>query len=201
MVETIAPVVYGNKRRYLTAVALHTLFATLAASVLGLVLGAVGAVSGAPWGRTGSAVVLIVAVVYSLLELAGLPVPLFDRRKQVPEWWRTFYPRYVAASLYGAGLGIGYLTFLSHGTFVVVSALAVAAGDPLLGALVVGPFGLARGLSVLVSARTRDEQGPSELVAKLGRPARIRAIKALNGLVCAVIAALTAIPWPPSIVG
>jgi len=119
-------------------------------------------------------------------------VPLFDRREQVPQWWRTFFPRYVAAALYGAGLGVGFLTFLSHGTFVVVSAIAVATGDPLIGAMVTAPFGLARGLSVLVSSRSSDEEGPSQLVAQLRRPARVRRTRIVNGSACVVLAALAA---------
>jgi len=188
MVETIAPVVYGRRRSYYFAVALHAFFATVTAAVLGLVLGTVGAALGAPWDGAGWIVAAAIAAVYTLRELMRLPVPLFDRRRQVPEWWRTFYPRYVAASLYGAGLGIGFLTFLSFGTFVVVIAIALLAGDPLIGMLMVAPFGLARGLSVLVSASTTDEEGPLELVTKLGHPARVRAVKRLNGIACATVA-------------
>jgi len=192
MVETIAPVVYGNRRRYFIAVALHASTATLAAAALGALLGAIGGLFGAPWHGGGYAVVGGVGLLYALRELVGLPMPLFDRRKQVPQWWRTFYPRYVAASLYGTGLGVGYLTFLSYGTFVVVSVIAIVVGDPIVGAVVVAPFGLARGLSVLVSARTDDEEGPLQLVAKLVRNSWIRRVKIVNGIACLTLAAVAA---------
>jgi len=53
-------------------------------------------------------------------ELTPVSVPVAQLRRQVPEWWRTFFGRRVASVLYGAGLGVGFLTYLSHGTLVVV---------------------------------------------------------------------------------
>jgi hypothetical protein len=116
-------------------------------------LGGLGALLGAPWRTWGAVALAVVAAAYALRESAGLPLPLFDRRRQVPEWWRTFYSPPVAALLYGLGLGIGVMTFLTFGTFVAVAVAAVASGSPVLGTLVCAPFGLARGLSVLLAAR------------------------------------------------
>lgn len=150
MVETITPVVYGGDlRRYYTAVALHVAGATLSAAAFGLLLGVVGFALGAPWGQAGLAAVAIVALIYAARELLGVPVPLPDLDRQVPEWWRTFFGPYVAAFLYGLGLGIGYLTFLSFGTLVAVTAGAVSGGDPWVGAALMAPFGTARALGVL----------------------------------------------------
>jgi hypothetical protein len=154
MVTTIDPVVHGGRnRRYAVAIALHVAGATLAAGAFGAVLGTAGLLLGAPWQTAGPAIVVVVATLYVLREGARVPVPIPDRKRQVPEWWRTFYSAPVAALLYGLGLGIGFLTFLTYGTFVAVSATAVASGDPATGALVCAPFGLARGLSVLLAAR------------------------------------------------
>jgi hypothetical protein len=150
MVETITPVVHGGStKRYLASIALHTLGATLAAAAFGALLGGLGALLRAPWGRAGSLAILVLAALYLLREALGAPVPLPDRHRQVPEWWRTFYSPPVASLLYGFGLGIGFLTFLTFGTFVAVAAGALASGDPVTGALLCAPFGLARGLSVL----------------------------------------------------
>lgn len=149
MAETITPVVHGGRRGpYLVASALHVAGATVSASVLGVVLGALGALASAPWDAT-PVVVAALAAVYLLREAFALPVPLPDRKRQVPEWWRTFYSPAVAALLYGAGLGIGFLTYLSFGTFAVVMAGAVVSGDPVAGALLCGAFGAARGLAVV----------------------------------------------------
>src|SRR2546423_12691777 len=118
MVETIVPVVYGGRARYLRAVALHLLGAAAAAAALGLILGALGALAQAPWGRLGPLIVAGIALLYFLREGFALrAIPIFDRRSQVPEWWRSFYSPPVAAFLYGVGLGAGFFTYLTFGTF------------------------------------------------------------------------------------
>ena len=71
-----------------------------------------------------------VALAYAAREAFGLPLPVPAARRQVPDWWRSFFSWPVAATLYGAGLGIGFLTFLSNGGLVVVAVAAVASGRP-----------------------------------------------------------------------
>jgi hypothetical protein len=93
----------------------------------------------------------------------------------------------VASLLYGLGLGIGFLTFLTYGTFVAVTVGAVASGDPPTGALLCGPFGLARGLSVLAGARS--EAGPLDRLADTAWPRLVNAA-ALVGVVAAAAASL-----------
>jgi hypothetical protein len=110
-------------------------------------------------------------VLYLVRETTVVPVPVPQLRQQVPQWWRTFFSVPVAAFLYGVGLGVGFLTYLAHGTLVVVAVAAASSGEPLVGAALVAPFGLARGLSVLVAARVRRPQGGSTLVARLARSA------------------------------
>jgi hypothetical protein len=183
MVETIAPVVHGRRRsRWWTAVGLHVLGTTVAAGAFGAGLGAVGALIGAPWGAAGFGAVAVVAGVYAGRELLGLPVPLPDRHRQVPEWWRTFFPAPVSSVLYGLGLGVGFLTYLRHGTLVAVAAAAVAGGDPLIGAALVAPFGLARGLSVSVARSGTSGTAIAAVVDRLERLARSRAPALANGV-------------------
>lgn len=190
MVETIAPVVYGSRSRYLRAVLLHAVAASASAGLFGAAAGLLGMAFGAPWGRVGAASLVAVAALYVAREVVGLPVPTLDRKQQVPDWWRTFYAPELAVVMYGAGLGIGFLTFLGHGTFVVVTALAAASGDPLIGALLVAPFGVARGLSVLIVVRTRDEEGPADLVARLSSIGTRWWRRGANATACALVAAL-----------
>src|SRR5215211_8594514 len=119
MIETINPVVHGGSRsEYRKSIALHALGATVSAGLLGATLGSIGALLRAPWGDAGLVVVAAVAISYAGRELLGLPVPLIDRKRQVPDWWRTFYSPPVAALFYGVGLGVGFLTFITFGTFV-----------------------------------------------------------------------------------
>ena len=162
MVETIAPVVYEGKRsRYYAAVTLFALGAMLAAALVGLIAGALGMLAQAPWGTTGWVVIAVVALIYALREVFELPIPVPDRHRQVPLWWRSFYSQRVTAVLYGFGLGIGYLTYLSFGTYFVVTIAAFVSGDPLVGTALCAPFGLGRALSVIVANRSLGEQVPS----------------------------------------
>jgi Na+-driven multidrug efflux pump len=191
MVETITPAVHGGRKsRYLASMALHLIGAALTAAALGALLGAAGALMGAPWGRLGTAAVAAIALVYAAREIFALPIPLFDGRRQVPEWWRTFYSPPVAAFLYGAGLGPGFFTFLSYGTFVAVSVTALCTGNPLLGALLSTPFGVARAATVVVGYKSS-----SEAVDRLTDVASTGAVRKINtaALIALALAALLAL--------
>jgi hypothetical protein len=116
-------------------------------------------------------------------------------RRQVPDWWRTYFGRPLAAFLYGAGLGVGFLTFLGHGTLVVVTAGVASTGRPLLGALVMAPFGLARGLAPLVSVRSTAPEDGRSLVDRLssmsGHLRRASNALALSAVLVAAAAAVS----------
>jgi hypothetical protein len=187
MVTTIDPVVHGGRNRsYALAVSLHVLGATAAAGMLGAALGGIGALLGGPWHVAGPAALAATAALYALREGAGLPVPVPDRHRQVPEWWRTFYSPPVASLLYGLGLGIGFFTFLTFGTYVAVSAGAVASASPATGALVCGAFGLSRGLSILVASR----DGGSPALDRLERLSATRRPRLVNAAALAGVAAV-----------
>jgi hypothetical protein len=191
MVETITPVVHGGRRnRWALLLVMHVAGATVAAAAFGALLGGAGALLGAPWGGAGLAAVAALAGVYLLREALRVPVPVPQLRRQVPDWWRTFFPFGPAAFLYGLGLGVGFLTYLSHGTFVVVAAAAAAGGGPLLGAALLAPFGLARGLSAAVAVRTRTPEDGSVLVDRLADAASWPGWRWGHGLALGAIAVL-----------
>lgn len=149
MAQTITPVVHGGRRRRWAGVLTrHILGATVSASLLGAALGVAGMALGAPWGILGTVAVIGVAGAYALRELAGLPVPIPELRRQVPEWWRSAFSPGTAATLYGLGLGLGFATHLRHGTLVAVAAATLASGDPVVAAVAMGAFGLARSSAV-----------------------------------------------------
>jgi hypothetical protein len=199
MVETITPVVHGGRSRWLRTLALHSFGAAATASAFGAALGWIGGLLGAPWGRSGLLAVAAVAVLYAFGELTPLHVPVPQLRRQVPDWWRTFFGRHVASSLYGAGLGVGFLTYLAHGTFVVVAAVAVASGRPAMGALVIAPFGLVRGLSPIVGRRSVTPEQRRTLVDRLASSPRWRR-RIVNGVALVALAgtALVAVPGASS---
>src|SRR4029450_11120107 len=124
----------------------------------------VGQSLGAPWGRAGAIALAAVAILYALAELPRVSVVVAQLRRQVPDWWREEFGWPVAATLHGAGLGIGLFTYLGHGTPVVVAAGAVAIGNPWWGALIVATFGATRGLSAAVSAGVSDAEESRRLV-------------------------------------
>jgi hypothetical protein len=186
MVETIAPVVHGGRNRsYWTAIALHTLGATLSAALFGAFLGGLGHVLGAPWGDAGLIALAVVAGIYALRELFGLPIPLPDLDRQVPEWWRTFFSKNVAAFLYGIGLGIGFLTYLSFGTYVAVMTGAFISGDVRTGAALCGAFGLSRSLAL--PATSMIWSNASTRLIAIGE---LRYASLANGLVCTTVASI-----------
>src|SRR5918995_2410469 len=195
MVETISPGVYGTGPRWAGALALHVVGATATAAGFGALVAAAAAMLGAPWGRAGGAIVAAFAVLYLVRELAGTRVPLPQLRRQVPDWWRTYFGRPIAAILYGAGLGVGFFTFLGHGTLVVVTVGAASTGRPLWGALAMAPFGLARGLAPLVAAGSREPEDGRRLVDRLSSMSdRLR--RGLNGLALAgIVVAAVATAW------
>src|SRR3954452_17233065 len=188
MVETINPVVYGDARgarsMYRTPLMLHVLGGTAAAAIFGALLGGTGTLLGAPWGAAGALVVAFAATAYLVREAFNVPVPVLEARRQVPDWWRTFFSRNVTALLYGAGVGIGFFTYLGHGTLLVVSIAAMASGRPLVGALLLAPFGLTRALVIGVSSRTED---PSGLVNRLAAFARRGWPRLAHGIALALV--------------
>ena len=191
MVETISPVVYGTRARWLGSLALHVVGAAATAAAFGAIVAAAGAGLGAPWGRAGVVAVVAVAVLYAARELLGLPIPVPQLRRQVPDWWRTFFGRPLAAFLYGAGLGVGFLTYLGHGTLVVVAVGVAATGRPLVGALVMAPFGLARGIAPVVAARASEPEDGRRLVDRLSSMGgRVRSV--VNGAAALAVGAAAA---------
>jgi hypothetical protein len=201
MVETITPVVHGGRRsRWAWLLALHVLGATAAAGAFGALLGVAGALLGAPWGAAGLALVASLAVLYLLREALGIPIPVPQLRRQVPDWWRTFFTFGPASFLYGVGLGVGFFTYLSHGTLVVVSAAAVASGRPMLGAVLLGAFGLARGSTAVVAMRARTHDQSSALVDRLAESASWVGWRVAHALALALVigAAWASIPIVPS---
>jgi hypothetical protein len=190
MVETIAPVVRGGRRsRWLGDLALHVAGAALSGVALGAVLGWVGLILGAPWGPAGAVAVAAVAVLYLAREVVGLPVPVLDARRQVPQWWREAFSPGTTAFLYGAGLGVGFATHLGHGTLVAVAAAVMAGGDPVAGAVAFGAFGVSRSLAVGVTWAARDREGARVLTRLLERLAVGSLPRVANGVALAAMGA------------
>lgn len=186
MVETISPVVHGGRNlRYWNTLALHTAGSSISAFIVGLALGGLGGVLGAAQGRSRFFVLAAVSTAYALREAGVLRLPLPSLKRQVPDWWRTFFSPPVAATLYGLGLGAGFLTFLTFGTYAAVISAAVVSGDPLVGGIICAPFGIARGLSMLVAAAPGDRSPAVDRIEDIGATPWPRAA---NGVALSMIA-------------
>jgi hypothetical protein len=189
MVETISPVVHGGRTRsYWSSLVLHVIATTVTAAAFGALLGELGHLLGAP-GDAGVIALVAVAVLYAARESLGLPVPVPQRKRQVPEWWRTFFSRPVAALLYGIGLGVGFFTYLTYGTFVAVTVGAVVSGDPVTGALIVGPFGAARAIALALTGRNHAGDART-LIDRLDELASSRGPRLVNAVALLCVAAV-----------
>ena len=166
MAETVAPVVHGV-RRWLVAVAAFAAGAVGAGAALGWALG-----SASPWAGGGSthAVWAAAAVVaaYAAREVGLLRLPVPQLRRQVPQRWREVLPLPATGFLYGAGLGLGFVTYVPVATFAAVIA-AVVLADPAAGAVALGAFGVGRAIAlVAATAGLRDWDAAADRYERAG---------------------------------
>src|SRR5436190_3749092 len=191
MVETIVPVVHGT-RTWMVSVVMFGLGAVSTAALVGLVLGAA-----LPAGGAAAAVLVAAfAAAEAAAELGLLRLPLPQLRRQVPERWRERYPQPLVALLYGAGLGVGFATYVPFATLFVVAAAVVALAGPAGGAMVLAAFGAGRGLALAVATArvTSYEQAACrvELMVRIGGRSRLRRGNALALVGLAAVLALGA---------
>ncbi|HYX86297.1 MAG TPA: hypothetical protein VE777_15105 [Gaiellales bacterium] len=190
MAETVAPVVHGV-RGWLAGVAAFAAGAIAAGVALGWSLGTVAAAAGGG-GAGGAWAAAAVAGTYAAREAGLVRLPVPQLRRQVPQSWREALPVPVAAGLYGAGLGVGFATYVPVATLVAVVA-AVLLADPALGAVALGAFGAGRaaalvaataGLETWDQAADRFERAGCWLRERGGRlrTANAAAMAALAGL-------------------
>ena len=112
----------------------------------------------APWGRAGALALARRRPRVRPRELPGSPRPCLSCDARCPTGGGISSPWPLAATLYGAGLGIGFFTYL-HGTLVAVAVRGARDGGPVVGALIVAPFGLVRGLSARARRRIEGARG------------------------------------------
>jgi hypothetical protein len=189
MVETIAPVVHGT-RTWLISIALFAAGATSAAALLGLALGAA-----LPFGGAAAAgIVAALAVAMAAGELGILHLPRLQMRRQVPERWRERYPQPVVALLYGAGLGVGFATYLPVATLLVVAVGVLALTGPLSGAAVLAAFGAGRALALAVATvRLTSYEQATGRIEVMGRLAGRRRLRLVNGAALTALGAVLAL--------
>ncbi|HET7823423.1 MAG TPA: hypothetical protein VFL10_18015 [Ornithinibacter sp.] len=162
MLTSISPL--GERARasrwWLTTLA-YVVSSVVGGLALGLLAALVGSLVPASW-RSSPAAYLVVAValvVGLLLDLGvggrGLP----SWRRQVDRGWLDRYRGWVVGVGFGAQLGFGLVTIITSATTYAVSLFCLLSGDPAVGLLVGGTFGLVRALPSAFMGRvvTREQ--------------------------------------------
>ena len=186
MVETFTPAVCGSRARQRLAIVLFALAAILASAALGAILGFVGSLIGTRPALIGAAALAFLAL---LRETGVLRLPIPQSRRQVPERWQYELPLPLWSTGYGAGLGVGFLTFQPVATFWVACAAALALGRPLAAAGCFALYGAGRAF-MATWPRRREPNGPAAVEKLVGRaPVVSRA----NAVVLALAVVLLAI--------
>lgn len=125
----------------------HSVAATLAGAAAGALLGAIGAALPFDARVAVASLLGLAAIAIGILELGPRPrrVPQCDM--ETPQRWMNAGPlRW--ATLNGAALGVGATSRIGFWLWYAIPISALLLGDPVLGALVYGFYGLVRGWSV-----------------------------------------------------
>ena len=177
----------GRRSKWWVTVTAFLIGATAAAAGAGALLGALGAVV-LP-GRPGIGV--LVAAIGVAIVLDGLPVAVPGPRRQVDERWLDRYRGWVYGAGYGAQLGVGVTTIVSSAATYVALLAAFLTASAAAGAIVLGCFGLVRGLTPLAAAGVRSPRQLLEFHRALARwraPARWGAVATQAGMLVIALA-------------
>jgi hypothetical protein len=156
----MTPLVQGRRRtsRYGAALLAHAVGAVIAGAGLGALLGLVGqAVLGARGLAGSAAVVAVVGLTLGLTEVGVLKLPVMQAPRQTVKQWRERLGAIGAPLAWGLDLGSGLTTYVPFAAYWLVPVAAVARGNVAYGALLVGVFGLARALTVVVASLSTQE--------------------------------------------
>jgi hypothetical protein len=163
VIDTIGPTGHTGGRRTTIAACLAFLPGAIGGGLLTFwSLAVLGELLHGAGGHASFLVAAAIALLAAALEARGTRI-VPQIRRQLPEHWRRVMPMPVAAALYGVLLGIGFTTFvLSFGVWAL-AGVSLALGDPALGLVVGGCFGVGRAIPILA------------LAPLAGRPSGIRA--------------------------
>jgi hypothetical protein len=142
---------------------------TVAAFLLGAITGgaSLGAVLGLLGSLIGGSSAHIRLVAFALAAFVALAIDVGPWRvpgpnRQVNERWLDEFRGWVYGAGFGAQLGLGVTTIVSSAVTYLALFAALLVADPVRGAVVMGCFGLVRGLTPLATARVRS---PGQLIA------------------------------------
>jgi hypothetical protein len=181
----------GRHSRWGITVTAFLLASGAAGAALGALAGALGALTVPGSVGLGTRLAALAAAGALALALDARPGRVPGPRRQVNEEWLRAFRGWVYGLGYGAQLGVGLSTVVSSAALYLAVVAALATGDPALGALVLGCFGAARGLTLLAGAGVRRPEQLIALHARLRRwraPARAAATATLGAITAAAMA-------------
>ena len=160
----------ARDRRWSVTVSAYVAGSTLAATLSGAALGAIGALLPLTPGSTAVLVVALCALALAFdLHAGGLRLPTI--RRQVDKDWLDRYRGWVVGLGFGFQLGLGVVTIVTTAAVYLTLALALLTGSPAAGAAVGATFGLIRALVILAVANVRR---PDQLRTALRRIQALR---------------------------
>jgi hypothetical protein len=175
----------GRHSHWTLTVTAFALGASAAGVAAGALLGTLGTLlPGSADGGARTAVVALAMIVSLALDLSGTAVP--GPHRQVDERWLDRYRGWVYGVGFGSQLGLGVVTVITSAATYVVLLCAVASGDPVAGAAIIGLYGALRGLTPLLAAGVRT---PQQLIAL---HARLRGAEAATARAGAAVLAVAA---------
>jgi hypothetical protein len=176
----------GRQSRWGVTVGAFLIGALVAGAAAGAVLGLAGSVVLSAAVSVHARLAALALAALLALGLDASPRKLPGPRRQVDERWRDEYRGWVYGVGYGAQLGVGITTVVSSAATYLALFAAFLSGGAGRGALIVGVFGITRGLQPLTTARVRR---PEELLALHAWLGRWRAEARRLG--CALLGAIT----------
>lgn len=177
-------------RRTVTA---YVVASIVGGAAVGAALGAVGRLLHVQDSRWTLALAGVVALVAAALDIAGRLPTL---RRQVDETWMNRYRDWVYGAGFGFQLGVGAMTIVTSASLYLTWLVELLTGDPALGALVGGAFGLSRAVPLMGTRRiatpdllrTAQRRWQSRLALARGSTIGVQAAAGLAMLAWAVTA-------------
>jgi hypothetical protein len=179
----------GRRSRWSVTVGAFLIGSAVAGVVAGATLGALGGfvLPGSLSSRVRLALLAAAIAAALALDAAGrVPGP----RRQVDERWLDQYRGWVYGVGYGGQLGLAVITVVSSAATYVALLAAFLAGRAAPGVVIVGSYGVVRGLTPLVAARVHSQRRLLALHRALDRwrtPARWAAVAGQVGVLVAAV--------------
>jgi len=139
--------VAGENKLWFKSVLAYTIAGAISSTIVGLLLGAIGAVIG--WSgaaRIGLYVVGLLSLVLAAREWGWIKFRLPERKLQTEKVWAHQFGFVVASAMWGLHIGLGFATRVTYGGFWVLVAATLALGDPPFGAILMLSYWLGRAL-------------------------------------------------------